>query len=312
MFRIFAALRVMFAVEREFKVLGSVVLDAIEKVIIPELQGMAAKEENPDMKMKYEALIGDYREYAKSDEFEQIAKKTILTQAKKYQMGGQDIADAAQNIASNFYTKPTWMASFESPRFDPRKGPVALKHHWATIATQQAMAEFREIYRKRARQAPVPLNDEGESMGDSYSNLPSPSIETEEDEKRKQELLNEMYYEMKEYVENNAHRYGFLEKLIVRVMQRWLVMVQKKTNVDFQSDIVIPVTKNLESRGLEAPSRSAFYEAKKAFMELVDKYLKSRGIRMTDVVRDRLHFSSEERITADMFKAKLARWVLSI
>ena len=148
MFNIFTSLRYVLAVDKSFKILSAVAADAINRVVIPSLESMMDSANNPDEKIKYEALIGEYREYAnprssKYEEFAEIAGKILGGFSRKFNRGMQDASEVAQNIASNFYMKPTWLESFTLPRFDVRKGPVALKHHWATILYKQGEYEYR-------------------------------------------------------------------------------------------------------------------------------------------------------------------------
>jgi hypothetical protein len=166
MFKFFAALRKILALERAHESLGAVVQDAIGKVILPRLKKMAQSSRDPS---KYEALIAEYREYAdprnsKSRVFADYAEEIVDSVARRYNRSN-DAETVAQDMATLFYTNPREMTSFDVPRFDPETGPVGLVKYWRHILNNKAMYAFRELTRKS------PYETESESM---LENMPAP------------------------------------------------------------------------------------------------------------------------------------------
>jgi hypothetical protein len=312
MFKIFASLRRLLAVERSFKVLGAVASDAIEKVVIPALQKMANSARTSNEKIKYEALIGEYREYTdsknpKAEEFAFIAEKVISGFAHRYTRGMQDAEEVAQNIASNFYTKPTWMQSFESPRFDARKGPTALKHHWATILHNQTAMEFREL----AKKAPVDMGVDEGGVYDSYRNFEAPKEETYLDKQMYDEILSDL----KKYIERSVNRFGYRGKLVPEVFRRWLSLASEKgaDGINFLRDIAEPMMADLKRKKKDIPAKTPITDAWPIIKKLVAQFFEEElDSRISDRVKERLHLSAQDIVSYDVFRIKIARWVLSI
>ena len=334
MFKIFAAFRRLFAIDRTFKALSAIVGDAINKLIIPALQKMSDNTEVIDEKVKLEALMGEYREYAdprssKNEEFAVIAERVITTFMRKYSRGQQEADDVAQQIASNFYSKTTWMESFESPRFDARRGPVELKHYWSNIIYRQSAKEFEKLV-KDFPVADMGTDDSGNY--DPYRNMSAPKEMSISQMEQQEQEEDEMYYGLIKYVNEHSRQYGSGSgsEWVPEVSKRWMELALKEGGVngrnvevdgvnfkvegiDFKNDIEIPLQKSLKSRGKKIPSGSTINNAINIFRKLSKEYFrKVLKHRMTDRVKQRLQISSEDRIASDVFRVKLARWVLSV
>lgn len=317
MFRIFASLRRLLAMERSFKVLGVVACDAINRVILPELKEMSDKEDRSDIKIKYEALMGEYREYAnphgsQAEEFASIAEKIISGFAHKYSRGMQEAEEVASNITSDFYTNPKDMQSFASPRFDVRKGPAALKRHWATIIHHKTAMEFREL----ARKAPADMGTDDSGVYDPYRSIPAPEERgpfSEEDEKETEKRLKKGLTGLIDYIDHKADSFGYRGELVPFIARKWLEASKDREAINFENDIRKPLIEDFKKKGKDIPARTTFFDGKRIFLKLVEQYFTDElNIRVPDRVKQKWHMSSVDVISYEAFRIKVARWVLSI
>lgn len=311
MLKILASLRRLLAVERSFRVLGAVASNAVETVIIPALQKMVEDTSHSDEKIKLEALIGEYREYvdpkgAKSEELASIAEKVISGFVRKYNRGMQEAEEVAANIASGFYINPRDMQSFAPPRFDVRKGPAAMKRHWATIIHHKTADEFRSL----ARHSPADMGTDDSGVYDPYRNAPAPQEETYLDK----QMYTEILADLKKYIERNANRFGYRGSLVPEVFGRWMSLAGERgaDRINFLKDIAEPLMADMRKKGKDV-AKTTVTDAWPIIKKLVAQFFEEElDSRISDKVKERLHLSSQDVISYDVFRIKIARWVLSV
>jgi len=294
MFKFFAALRALLALDRSHQSLGAVVHDAIERIIIPRLKKMAKASRNPE---KYDALISEYREYSdptnsKSRVFADYAEEIVEAFARRYNKGAGDAETVAQDIATSFYTRPTWMGSFEVPHFNPETGPIGLVKYWRHILNNQAMYAFRALIRK----SPYDEPREGE---DPFSNIPAPDVEKEEKE------AEDIKQELHDYIESNVKSMGKKGKFLMDVFRKWMGAVSEVgTWVSVDKHVIKPIMIEYERMG-EPVSSQTVYNAVHTLKSMSERFM--HKLRAGSV---KAKLGSIDALVYEEFRKRLASWVL--
>ena len=144
---------------------------------------------------------------------------------------------------------------------------------------------------------------------DPYRNAPAPD-ETYLDKQMYTDILSDL----KQYVKRHASGFGYRGTLVPEVFDRWLSLADEKgaDRIVFLKDIAEPLMADIRSRGEEATKttvQAAWPIIKKLVAHFFEDELDSR---ISDKMKERLHLSSQDVISYDIFRVKLARWVLSV
>lgn len=304
--KFFASLRRLLALERAHISLGAVVQDAISKIIIPSLQKMANNERTPEERERYEALIREYAEYAdprnpKSRKWAEIADINFNENMKRTGISPALAEDAAQDVASDFYTS-SGMSLFE--RFNPVDGPVALVKYWNMTMHNKVLSQFQKVKRELARKQEPNERDEG----DVFKGIPS-RREEDVDNSTLRDILDDLSL----YVHSRAKSYGHQGQYVPVVFDKWLEVALEKgaDSVNISRDVYEPVMKDMEKRGEVVPSRTMINEAWPAIKKMVVRFFEDElDVRISDKVKQKLRMSSEMLVATEMFRRKLAHWIL--
>ena len=304
MFKIFAALRMIFALQRAHKSLAAVAYDAINRLIIPELERKAASARSPQDAEKYQALIAEYKQYAdernpKSNVFEKYAEEVVEAVARQYNKSQRDAEEVAQDIASSFYESPGEMQTFSPARFDVETGPIGLVKYFRRIVNNKAMYFFRQL----AKRTPVDIGYGEEE--DPFGRVPAPE---ETDERMFEKTLRDL----KDFIMRKAGGVSKKGNVIVEVFQRWMNAAMEKGagDADVETDVSRPMIRDYAAEGREI-SRSTVYAAWREVKRLMLQFFEQeRDIVLPMSIKRSLRLSSEQVLIYEVFRRRLAAWVL--
>jgi hypothetical protein len=307
--KFFASLRRLLALERAHIALGAVVQDAISRIIIPKLQHMANAERSSEEKESIESLIREYAEYAdprnpKSRVFSDLANYNFNESVKRMGIPPSMAEDMATDLAGDFYSLPSHQHEFE--KFNPLDGPLKLSRYWNMLVHNQVFSRFRQHERYRTKHPELPREE-----GDSYRDIPAPIRETEMDSA----MLKQVLKDLKKYVHNKADSYGHQGQYVPEIFDTWLdvAMVKGADAVNLSRDVYEPVLRDMERRGEKAPSKTMINEAWPIIKKLTARFFEEEmDMRISDRLKKQLRLSSEMIVTTELFRRKLARWILGM
>lgn len=308
MFKIFAALRMIFALQRAHKSLAAVAYDAINRLIIPELERKAASARSPQDAEKYRALIAEYKQYAdernpKSNVFAKYAEEVVEATARQYNKSQRDAEEVAQDIASSFYESPSEMQTFGPSRFNAETGPIGLVKYFRRVVNNKAMYFFRQL----AKRTPVDIGY-GEEEEDPFGRLPAPEHVEEMDERMFERTLRDL----KDFIVRKAGGISKKGNVIVEVFQRWMNAAVERGagDADVETDVSRPMIRDYAAEGREI-SRSTVYAAWREVKKLMLQFFEQeRGVVLPVSIKRSLRLSSEQVLIYEVFRRRLAAWVL--
>jgi len=308
--KFFASLRRLLALERAHISLGAAAQDAISKIILPRLQYEANAERSPEEKERIEALIREYAEYAdprnpKSRIWAEKANTNFNENIRRTGISPAVAEDIAQDMASDLYTLKSHQPTFH--KFDPFRGPAQLISFWNGFLHAQTLSRFREkTERERARfQQPTEEDD------DIFRTIPS----TRRDDKMDELTYREVSRDLADYVHSRAKGYGHAGQYIPQVFDKWLEVAETKggDRVNMSKDVYEPVMREMARRGEDVPSRTMISEAWPVVKKMVVRFFESElDMRVSDKMKEKLRMSSEVVVATEMFRRKLARWILGL
>ena len=293
MFRIFAALRQMVAAEAAYEALGAVAQDAIQKIIIPSLRRDMASA-RPEDAVKYEALIQDFERASdgrspESRQWADLARNIFLGFSVREHRPSGTVEEMAQDLAGEYYANSSYMRTFD--RFDPVAGIVGLRRFWSTALANQAASRMREIRRQEHRHQEMPDHDTTDM---SIPAQPADGM-----------MVEQALDSLNKYIERTAR-----DPLVVEIFNRWISAMTDKGSVTVEHDISTPLINDYRNSGASI-SRSSIFSAYKTMVKLVIQFFeREMEMRVPDSIKRQLHASVEAVITYEVFRQRMAAWVL--
>jgi len=295
MFRFFASLRQMIAAEAAYEALGAVVQDAIQKIYLPYLEHEKVSA-RPEDSTKYEALIRDFERASdnRSPDVRQwadLSRNIFLGLAARGRQPKEAMEEIAQDLAGDFYSKPAYNADLG--KFDPATGVIGLRRFWSTVLGNKAESRARDIWRRDRHTQQMP-EYETEEMG------VRPSVADEI-------MSREMLADLQSYV-----RKSIRDQLTLDVFEVWMSSATDKgaDATSIEHDVAAPVMADYRSRG-DSVSRTDVYSAWTDVRKLIVQFFERElDMRFSEAQKRKLHLSSVDAITCQVFRCRLAAWVL--
>jgi hypothetical protein len=295
--KFFKGLRFVLALDQRNVALGEVVIQVINEDIIPELQTRKAREPDEGKQEELQKEIDIWKKYGNKSKKEGRswnveAVKVIGNLGNAWGLTEQDKEEMAQQITSNFYTRPKLRNSLDFSRPDRKGGPIGLLQLFKHVIGQEARSyRDREI---RKRQKEIQLQTEGvDILRTIKENRPS-----ELDRK----LIREVKRDMQKYVEKRLPK-----EEQKSLFNRWIELAEDKgpDKVNISKDIFPEWT---VETGKSTSSGDAYF---KKIKNLIVKYLREeQDIHLNKAQLKKLKVSHS---VADRFiRQKIASWILEL
>ena len=318
--KFFAGLRRMFLAYKPYRdiVLGNIALQVIDDVFIPKLQDRFEKENDEGKKQKLMELIALWQKFGsrgdQAKDWNAIAGRTMNYVGRAFGRADTMAEELAQDVAGNFYTVPSNMASLE--RFDPEQGPLAFLKLWKTILANQA----KNILRTFSHQPGVtdseewlgkkkPSTDEEDGAEDPLGLAYLEShYQTQEDAEAFEDLLEEMHDSVKSALTS--------DKISSRIFQQFWKLAQDRSpdTINVKREIYAPIQEEFAAQGIEVGNSTMEFKWRTVQREMLKFYEHTFHKPIPFNMRKKLKLiraSIAERIAYDEFKVSVARWLLA-
>lgn len=300
MMKFFAYFRNLFAVDRAYELMASVVYDAINNIYIPELKKMVENVDIDDGE-KIMELIDVYKKYgnphsAEGREIAEVTARVVGSTASKYRNSGVSEEDVIQQITVDFVTLPRAIANLKKFVEDIKKGPRKLINYWSGILNQHAEYRFRGAYNQISIKHRVKMED---NTQDELANLSN----------KKETDFDEFIKEMPEYVHKNIKRVGgspFAKEIALEVFDLWYGVVKNEDNLDYDlAEVRNEWEKKRKTEG-KSFGRSNFYEGIKTLKDVLKKYF----TEMKSFTKAASGKTASDRVANLEFRVRFAKWML--
>ena len=302
MFKIFAAIRALIA--RQGSSLGAIAVNAIREDFIPRLEKMLAEETNPGKKESIQDAMDVWEPYKRgtssaSSEWEDIASKAARDAASLVMLSPSMTEDIEQQIASYFYSKPTWEGVFD--KFDPMGGPRTFMKWWRVLVYNAARRTAKLFKRKELEHhLGVRLQNVDEDTGEER--LVAPRTHTELDEQVMQDDLDGL----DKYVTTKLSR----EPAAALVYRMWMDLIERKEadEIVFSRDILPAALEELKSKGVDAKKSTIYASWKKMARTIIQYFEDELHKPVSKHMKKSLKLA--ERLAYSEYRRRLAAWVL--
>jgi hypothetical protein len=289
----------MIAAEAAYEALGAVVQDAIQKIYLPYLEHEKVSARPEDV-AKYDTLIHDYElasdgRSPEAKRWAETARNTFLGNARRQGEPREVAEEMAQDLAGEYYLKSKYWDTFK--KFDPTQGVLRLRRWWGGAISYQAFSREREIGRQESRGGGGRADPESLMTG-IPSGGESPADEI---------MSREMLADLQSYV-----RKSIRDQLTLDVFEVWMSSATDKgaDATSIEHDVAAPVMADYRSRG-DSVSRTDVYSAWTDVRKLIVQFFERElDMRFSEAQKRKLHLSSVDAITCQVFRCRLAAWVL--
>ena len=294
--RFFRSLRIMLAFNANRIALGEVAIDFIESYILPKMETEYRRESDAGRLDEIGEQIEMWKKYAKRNtpqgkSWNNEAAKVVSSQARKFGFNDGEAEDLANEIASEFYTKPYMSKSLQ--RFNEDTGPLGLMKLFKKVISDRAVDIFRkQSLNNRNVSLQSPIGEDGQ-LGDL---LPSTNI-SELDRSEIEEVKDDMA----RWMQNN------LSGDTLALFNLWLNLTQHKdpSRINWSKDL-LPTFEESTGNG-----ETMFNRHKKKMMLKMVEYLEDEvGIDVGPRTLKNLKLAAAV-VGRNFWRRRFASWVLA-
>jgi hypothetical protein len=298
--KFFAYLKKMFAVDKMYEVLASVVFDSINKTYIPALRKAMRNEKDPQRKGQIAELIEAYRQYAdphtaQGREFIDTTAKVVGQTALMFRSTVPNPEEVVQQIAGDFYANERMVRTMKG--FDPIGGPLKLRNFWSEVLNKHSQWKFREEAKNLLRKKETAPSEDGEER-DQFENMAAPErVE-----------MREMIERMIEFFPKNVGRMTpkkYQAEVALEIFEIWSKELLRQGDFDLGPEEVKQKWEAMRRREGLAINRSGFYEGIKVIKDVLKEFFIEEKKYQRAAGK-----TAAERVAKAEFRVRFAKWIL--